>query len=215
MSAKLPDPSRALSPADVGALLDVSRETLERFAAYLDLLARWQRTINLVGPATLADPWRRHILDCAQLRPSIPASASSLVDMGSGAGLPGLILAIMGVNGVHLIESDRRKAAFLREAARACGAEVTIHTSRIEQVRGFPADVVTARALAPLPLLLELAAPFLHPGSVCLFPKGRNVADELTLARETVTMRCESHASLVEPDSQILMISEIRRVPSR
>src|SRR5688572_473890 len=129
MPNRLPD-GRPTTPADVGRLLDVPRETLDRFGIYLDLLRRWQRTINLVGAATLADPWRRHILDCAQLWRLWPAGASRLIDLGSGAGLPGLILAVMGAPDTHLVESDRRKASFLREAARACGVAATVHATR-------------------------------------------------------------------------------------
>src|SRR5215213_13399 len=109
---------RPLTPEGLTALVPVSRETVERLGVYLDLLRRWQRTINLVAASTLADPWRRHILDSAQLIRFVPGDAARLVDLGSGAGLPGLVLAIMGLPDVHLIESDRRKAAFLREAAR-------------------------------------------------------------------------------------------------
>lgn len=211
MPRKPPDGPRALDRAEVGRLLDVSRETLDRLQIYLDLLQRWQRTINLVGPATLADPWRRHILDSGQLWPLLPEGTRVLADLGSGAGLPGLVLAIMGVPEVHLIESDRRKAAFLREAARACGAAVTVHAERIEAVAPFAADIVTARALAPLPQLLALADPFVRERTICVFPKGRSAESELTLARESWTMKLEARPSLTEPDSQILIISEIRR----
>jgi 16S rRNA (guanine527-N7)-methyltransferase len=199
-----------LSRAEAGALLGVSRETLERLQTYLDLLARWQQRINLVGPSTLEDPWRRHIVDCGQLWRLWPENARSVVDLGSGAGLPGLVLAIMGAPEVHLVESDQRKAAFLREAARACGAVATIHAGRAETVPPLAADVVTARALAPLPELLRLAERHVHPGTTCLFLKGRTAASELTRAREVWTMRVASVGSLSDPEGQILLISEIR-----
>src|SRR5918912_3476535 len=128
MSVRRPEAGRMsgpLTPEGFAELVPVSRETLDRLAAYLDLLRRWQRTINLVGAATLDDPWRRHLLDSAQLLRFLPEGVRRLVDLGSGAGLPGLALAILGVPEVHLIESDRRKAAFLREAARATGAAAT------------------------------------------------------------------------------------------
>ena len=112
-----------------------------------------------------------------------------MVDLGSGAGLPGIVLAVLGAPDVHLIESDQRKAAFLREAARACGATVTVHAQRSEAVAPLAADVVTARALAPLPDLLELAWRHVHGGTTCLFLKGRGAESELTLAREDWTMR--------------------------
>ena len=176
---------------------------------------RWQAKINLVGAATLADPWRRHVLDSGQLWRFWPPGAQVLADLGSGAGLPGLILAVLGAPVTHLIESDQRKAAFLREAARACGVSVTVHALRIEQVRPLAADVVTARALAPLPELLALAERHAHPGTTCLFLKGRTAASELTLARETWTMRATREASLSDPEGQVLIICEIHRAASR
>ncbi len=124
----------ALGRAGFAAAIDVSRETLERLTLYLELLGRWQRAINLVGPATLADPWRRHVLDSAQLLAHLPAPAGPLVDLGSGAGFPGMVLALLGVPGVALIEADRRKAEFLRQVARATGAEVAVHAERIERL---------------------------------------------------------------------------------
>ena len=125
-----------LSPEAFAQRLHVSRETLKRLTVYLELLRRWQRAINLVGPATLVDPWRRHFLDCGQLAARIPAGAASLVDLGSGAGFPGMVLAILGVREIDLIESDRRKAQFLREVARATGTSVRVHAERIERLCG-------------------------------------------------------------------------------
>jgi 16S rRNA (guanine527-N7)-methyltransferase len=189
----------------------VSRETLERLAVYEALLKKWQKTINLVGPKTLDDAWGRHFLDSAQLHPLLPESARVLVDLGSGAGFPGLVLAIMGVPEVHLIESDVRKCAFLREAARATGAPVTVHTKRIEAVQGLRADVVTARALAPLTDLLGWAAPFLGEQGVALFLKGQNVEDELTDTTKYWKMRSERFDSVTDPSGSILRLSGIVR----
>jgi 16S rRNA (guanine527-N7)-methyltransferase len=178
--------ARALAAAGV----DVSRETLARLSRYLELLQRWQRAVNLVGASTLADPWRRHILDCGQIAPHVPRATRTVLDLGSGAGLPGLVLALLGVSGVQLVESDQRKAQFLREAARVTQAAVVVHAGRIEQLE-LCADVVTARALAPLPRLLELAARFLTSQSLCLFLKGETALDELTQARQSWHMQCE------------------------
>jgi 16S rRNA (guanine527-N7)-methyltransferase len=203
---------KPLSPEDVRRLLDVSRETMAALEAYLALLRHWQRAINLVGASTLADPWRRHILDCGQLRAHVPAHARSLVDLGSGAGLPGLVLAIMGVAQVHLVESDRRKAAFLRTCTAQLGlAGVRIHADRIEALPPFAADLVSARALAPLPHLLGLATPFLGPGTRCLFLKGREAEAELTAARESWTMRAGIVRSLSADDGRILLLDEVAR----
>ncbi len=203
---------KPLSPADAQRLLGVSRETMAALDTYLALLRHWQRAINLVGASTLDDPWRRHILDCGQLRAHVPEAAKTLVDLGSGAGLPGLVLAILGVPEVHLVESDRRKAAFLREAAIRLGlGGVTVHACRIEAAPALAADLVTARALAPLPRLLELAAPFLGPGTRCLFLKGRETGAELTEARESWTMRGTVVPSLSAADGKILLLDEVTR----
>jgi 16S rRNA (guanine527-N7)-methyltransferase len=206
---------RPLSREAFGDQLGVSRETLERLTVHLELLRRWQDAINLVGTATLADPWRRHFLDCAQLVAHLPPAAAGIVDLGSGAGFPGMVLALLGAPGVQLIESDQRKAQFLREVARATGASVAIHAERIERLRAWPADVVTARALAPLPRLLELAARFLSADSVCLFLKGRSVADELTEARRSWHMVAERSPSLSQSDGVVLRVREVGRAGDR
>jgi 16S rRNA (guanine527-N7)-methyltransferase len=204
-----------LTPADCGRLLGVSRETLPRLEAYVALLETWNPRINLVSAASLGDVWRRHILDSGQLLRHLPPGARVVVDLGSGAGLPGLILAILGVPEVHLIESDQRKAVFLREAARVAGASVTVHAQRIEAVAPFPADVVTARALAPLTQLLEWSAPFLREGTVCLFLKGAGVADELTAARQKWIMHTQTLASLSDDKGHILRLEGLRHAPDR
>jgi 16S rRNA (guanine527-N7)-methyltransferase len=206
---------RPLSREAFGEQLGVSRETLERLTVFLDLLRRWQPAINLVGSATLADPWRRHVLDSAQLAAHVPAGAADLVDLGSGAGFPGMVLALLGGRGVHLIEGDRRKAEFLREVARVTGAPATIHAVRIEQMQGWPAAVVTARALAPLPRLLELADRFLVLDSVALFLKGKSVARELTDARANWHMVSEMFPSLSEPTGTVLKLRGICRARHR
>lgn len=208
-------PAAPLSPEAFAAEFDVSRETLDRLRAYLDLLGRWQRAINLVGRGTLADPWRRHILDSAQLVRHLPPRVASVVDLGSGAGLPGMVLAILGVPGMHLIESDQRKASFLREAARATETAVQVHAARIEEVADGPADVVTARAVAPLPRLLELAEPFVGPDTRCLFLKGTRASSELTAASLHWHMVPQTFASLSDPTGVVLQLEEIGRAPRR
>lgn len=191
---------------------DVSRETLDRLAAYEAVLRKWQPKINLVGPSTLPDLWRRHFLDSAQLLPLLPEGARVLVDLGSGAGFPGLVLAILGVPEVHLIESDSRKAAFLREAARVAGAAVTVHNKRIEAVAGIAADVVTARALAPLSDLLNWSHPFLGSRGTALFLKGQTLDDELTATTGSWRMRTECFASRTDPTGTIVRMDGIDRV---
>lgn len=153
------------------------------------------------------------MLDSAQLQLFVPKSAQSLIDLGSGAGFPGLVLAILGVPEVELVEADSRKAAFLREAARITAASVTIRPCRIAAVPPHAVDVVTARALAPLDRLLDLAQPFVGPGTVCLFPKGERAAQELTLARKDWTMTMAMHDSVADPRGVVLLLHKVLREP--
>ena len=196
----------AALPGGPSDKLDAS--TLDRLEAYLALLAKWQRAINLVGPKTLADPWRRHILDSAQLAPDIPADAT-VADLGSGAGLPGLVLAVVTDRPVHLIESDQRKAAFLREAARATGADVTVHAERIEDVPPLACPVVTARALAPLDRLLPWVHRHLGKGGKSVLLKGRDAEQELTHAGRNWTMDITRRPSLSDPSGSVIIISNL------
>ncbi len=200
-----------MTPEEVGRALDVSRETLERLRAYAELLVKWQKAINLVAPASLLDLWRRHILDSGQLARLAPLDALWL-DLGSGAGFPGLVIAILGAREIRLIESDVRKCAFLREAARITSAPAQIVNARIGDVAPFHADVVTARALAPLAKLLGFASPFLGTQSIALFPKGQDVGAELTAAHRNWRMRVERHPSLTDERGAILRLTEVEHV---
>ena len=193
----------------------VSRETMQRLEAYAALLVAWSARINLVGRATLGDLWRRHFLDSAQLRPLIPAGARSLVDLGSGAGFPGLVLALLGVPGVELVEADSRKAAFLRETARITGAEATVRGCRVEAVPAHAVDVVTARGCAPLDRLLPLAERFIGQDTVCVFPKGARAEEELTAARKGWTMTVSRHPSRADPGGSVLLLQQVVREPRR
>jgi 16S rRNA (guanine527-N7)-methyltransferase len=211
----VPEP---LSPDAFAEACDVSRETLARLQIYVDLLRDWQTRKNLVGKATLDDVWRRHMLDSAQLLPLIDPDAE-VVDLGSGAGFPGLVLAVLGVQNVRLVESDQRKCAFLREAAAATGTSVEIYPERVEvlgrsTLKGI-ADVVTARALAPLPKLLGWAAPLLAPDGQCLFLKGARAAEELTEARKDWTMRLTQFPSRSDPSGTVLKLEYLRRAAHR
>ena len=192
------------------AALAVSRETMARLELYAGLLEKWQKAVNLVAPSTLPELWQRHMLDSAQLWPLLPPGTRRLVDLGSGAGFPGLVLAILGVAEVHLVESDQKKAAFLREVARVTGAPATIHNQRIEAVGPLAVEVVTARALAPLPRLLTLAAPFLAAGAIGLFLKGESAAEELTEARRQWTMTVTAEPSRTSPQGVILRVESLR-----
>jgi 16S rRNA (guanine527-N7)-methyltransferase len=207
----------AFGPEEFAEQVGVSRETLAALERYGELLAKWQRAINLVSPTTLSELWWRHMLDSAQLHALVRPSCRTLLDIGSGAGFPGLVLAILGTAGVHLVEADARKAAFLREAARVAAptAGVSVHAARIERIPPFAADVVTARACAPLPELLGMCAPFLAPHTVCLFPKGVRVDEELTAAGKDWRMRVERVPSVTDADATILKLDQIAREPGR
>jgi len=183
---------------------------MARLETYLRLLERWQKSINLVGGRSLADSWRRHFLDSAQLLPLLPKGTQSLVDLGSGAGFPGLVLGILGVPQVYLVESDSRKCAFLREAARETGVSVEIHTARIENLTPWPVDVVVSRALAPLSRLLLLAHPFLDLGAEGLFLKGKAAFEELTEAEKSWKMAVETISSESDPDGVILRLGDVQ-----
>ncbi len=202
---------RPLDPHGFAALSGVSRETLVRLDAYAELLVRWSARINLVGANTLGDLWRRHFLDSAQLFAHLPEGTRSLIDLGSGAGFPGLVLSISGVPGVELVEADARKCAFLREAARVAAAPVAIRNSRIEALPPHIVDVVTARGCAPLDRLLLLAQPFIGPDTVCLFPKGERAREELTAASQAWTMDATFHESRTDRRGVILCLRRVAR----
>jgi 16S rRNA (guanine527-N7)-methyltransferase len=201
-----------LTAKQVGVQLDVSRETLERLEIYVELLLKWQCAINLIGPRTVADVWGRHVLDCGQLMRYIPKDRSPVVDIGSGAGLPGLILAIMGVPDVKLVESDSRKCTFLREAARITKTPVEIVESRIEHLKNIAAGVVTARALAPLTMLTELSQSVTKRNTIYLFLKGKDLKNELTDLKKNWKMNWEVHPSVTNPDGSILKMESVARV---
>ena len=203
----------------------VPRGTMERLERYADLLAAWQKRLNLVALSTLPDLWRRHMLDSAQLLPLVREVGTvgpdrPLVDLGSGAGFPGLVLALMGIAPVVLIESDARKCAFLREAIRVsfgadfrvAGDSVDILRARIEKAPPRPAGIVTARALAPLPELLGLSERFLTRDSICLFLKGQDVEAELTEATKYWNMTAERIPSQTDPSGTILRLRGVHRV---
>jgi 16S rRNA (guanine527-N7)-methyltransferase len=196
-----------------GLGVNVSRETMARLEAYAALLVKWQAKINLVGPATLPDLWRRHFLDSAQLLPLLSETPGRLVDLGSGAGFPGLVLGAMTGWRVDLIDSDQRKCAFLRQVALEAGIldRVAIHAQRFEAVKPFAADVVTARACAPLDDLLGYAVPFIGESGRCLFLKGKGVEEELTAAQAHWTMRLERRESMSDPAGTVLVIDQLQR----
>ena len=199
-----------MTPDHVGELLNVSRETIDKFQAYLTLLEKWQRRINLVANSTLADAWQRHILDSGQLVAYYPPQTRHILDVGSGAGFPGLVLAIMGGVTVDLVESDQRKAVFLSTVIRELGLPAKVHNQRIENMPILHPDVITARALAPVPKLLNLIETQLSFSCVCLFLKGASVEDELTNLQSYSTMIPTTHPSLSGPTGVVLELKNSR-----
>ncbi|MEM8744693.1 MAG: 16S rRNA (guanine(527)-N(7))-methyltransferase RsmG [Pseudomonadota bacterium] len=206
------------TPQKFAAAFDVSRETVARLEVYEKLLRQWQKGTNLVSPATLDQIWHRHFADSAQLLRFAPETAQWL-DLGTGAGFPGLVVAVCRANRdtgtVHVIESNARKCAFVHEVVRETGCSVEIHQTRVESLWGNDrltgVDCVTARALAPLPSLLELSAPFFGPNTRGLFLKGHQAKAELENASENWRFRAESHPSVTRADAWIVEISDLRR----
>ncbi|MBU6443712.1 MAG: 16S rRNA (guanine(527)-N(7))-methyltransferase RsmG [Alphaproteobacteria bacterium] len=204
------------TPNEFAAATGVSRETLARLKAYVSLLEDWNARHNLVSAASLADVWRRHVWDSAQLFPLIPVEARSLVDLGSGAGFPGLVLAAMarertGFRTV-LYESIGKKCRFLEAAAERMDLPVEVRNVRMEEVVPEAFDVVTARACAPLAKLLAYAQPFQGPATVNLFLKGQSVEVELTEAHKSWRMKLARSESRTDPSGVILEIRELRHV---
>lgn len=206
------------TPERFAARFNVSRETIARLQIYEALLKRWQRGTNLVAPKTLEHIWHRHFADSAQLLAHAPDSAKWL-DLGSGAGFPGLVIAICTANRddsrVHIVESNARKCAFCQEVVRETGCSVEIHQTRIESLGGkdklIEADIVTARALAPLDHLFDLAAPFFRAGASGLFLKGRRVSEEMEQAAKRWDCEAQLHPSATDGQARIVQISRLRR----
>ncbi|SCY44097.1 16S rRNA (guanine(527)-N(7))-methyltransferase RsmG [Microvirga guangxiensis] len=194
--------------------LNVSRETQEKLQILEQELRRWQVIKNLVGPATLDQIWDRHIVDSLQLLELAP-DAKTWVDLGSGAGFPGLVVAIVGQERglkVQLVESNSRKCSFLRHVARLTGSAVTVHAARLETIVPTlvgQVDVVSARALASLTQLLEWTEPMLKAGTTGLFPKGRDAESELTEARKRWTFEADVLPSRTDSDARIIRITSI------
>lgn len=194
------------------ALLHVSRETMERLTVYESLLHKWQKSINLISPASLSALWPRHMLDSAQLVELAPAHVKSWMDIGSGGGFPGMVVAILMANNpefhMNLVESDSRKSIFLREAARLTGAPVTVHTVRIEELSSgaLQPDVISARALASMSQLLAYSVPFFRQGTTGLFLKGAGYAEELTEAKKDWIFSSEAFPSRSDETGVVLKI---------
>lgn len=204
-------------PDALNGIVTVSRETLSRLTTHVDLLKRWQPAQNLVAASTLDEVWRRHVADSAQLATLFP-DTRTWVDLGSGAGFPGMVLAILargtGAGHVHLVESNRRKCAFLRRVAQETDAAATVHEGRAETVLPLldATDVrVAARAVAPLDRLIEMAYPLLAGGAMTALHKGQDFALETSQASKSWVFDLVQHPSRVGDNSVILELSNVRR----
>ena len=194
--------------------LNLPEKTVEKLDKYVDLLEREQTKMNLVGASTLPIVWTRHVLDSAQLFDQIKPDDKTVLDFGSGAGFPALVLAIMDVGQKHdfrLIESDGKKCAFLNKVISECGLRAAGFNERIEKMEKFGADLITARALASLDKLLKYAFPFFKKTTRCLFMKGAKASEEIDAARRKYDFRLEKIQSVTSAEGTILLLSEVKK----
>jgi 16S rRNA (guanine527-N7)-methyltransferase len=197
--------------------LSVSRETHSKLREHLNLVRKWTSAVNLVSPSSIGSGWQRHVLDSAQVWLAARVKHGVWVDIGSGAGFPGLVAAIIAEElapevSFVMVESDRRKATFLREAARLLSLPVSVHAERIEALGDLSASVLSARALAPLNSLVSVAHKMLAPKGIGVFPKGQSFEEEMVSARSNWEFVCETIRSKTDPQSVILRIENVRHV---
>jgi 16S rRNA (guanine527-N7)-methyltransferase len=195
---------------------DVSRETLARLEGYVGLLIKWQKAKNLVADSTLSDAWRRHFLDSAQMFPLIQKHVGSrpisFLDIGSGAGFPGLVLSIMGLGNANMVESNGRKCVFMNQVVRETKADATIHNERIENLDTFPVDIIVSRACAKVSQLLEWSERFVGSATELWLLKGEGAEEELTQAKASWSMQSERFPSVSSSTGVILRLSQIKRL---
>jgi 16S rRNA (guanine527-N7)-methyltransferase len=198
----------------MSSLPTVSRETCPELNSYVALLLKWNKAINLVAASTEADVWTRHIEDAVQTVAHIPDTARTLMDMGSGAGLPGMVIAIARPDiRVVLLERDSRKAAFLQEAiARLCLRNASVSCESVEAHKGTY-DCITARALASLKRLCDYSYPHMHKETICLFAKGKNYANELSEAQKEWQFHYHLHKGAIQEESVIVSLSQLSAIP--
>lgn len=189
---------------------NVSRETAKQLSDYVELLKKWTQKLNLISKTTINDIWSRHILDSAQLmehiNPELP-----ILDVGSGAGLPGVVLALLGCKEVHLVEADLRKVQFLKICIQQFRCHATAHHLRLEKMKERIFPIITSRACASLEALLQMTEKFRNEETLCLFPKGKKYSTELEKAKRCYEFELDVIPSVTSPDGVILHISKIRR----
>lgn len=207
---------------------NVSRETLEDYAVWYGLLRKWNAKINLVAPSTLEEFWERHALDSWQICPLLPKKAETILDLGSGAGFPAIATAIhikhnasqskqngaaQTVPHVHLVESAGKKASFLKTVIRELALPATVHSERVETLKLMRADVITARAFAPLPRLFHYALPHIHASTRLILPKGERAKAEIENAAASWTFSLEAVKSITQDDAHILIVKDLALKP--
>jgi 16S rRNA (guanine527-N7)-methyltransferase len=181
---------------------EFDEEKLNKVSGFVELLLRWNKSINLIAPGTMGQVWERHVLDSAQLLKYIPEKTKLITDFGSGAGFPGIVLAILGGYELVLVESNNKKCSFLKEAARITQANVEVVEARIDNLEPWASDVVTARALAPLDKLLAMTTPFIAEQGQCLFLKGKEIEKELDLIKPLWEFDKKMYKSIIIPDDE-------------
>lgn len=204
-----------MTPQDAVSGFDVSRETLDKLKAYVALIEKWNPAINLISKASMDQIWQRHIADSLQVASLMAEDQHSWADLGAGGGLPGLVVAILAGErapglSVDLVEVDQRKSVFLRQVAATLDLKVKVHTRKIEDLSRLDAEVVSARALAPLTTLCGHAVQHLRPGGMAVFPKGAQFAAELSEARKLWSFDLEEMVSFTEPLARILILRAIK-----
>lgn len=190
---------------------DVSCETFDRLVLYHDLLLKWQNKINLVGPDTISDSWKRHFLDSLQLQSQIKNEGEIIVDIGTGAGFPGMVLAASRYKNIHLIESDSRKISFLKEVARLTEADVSIHHDRVEKISIDNVSIVVSRACASLDKLFSYSINFVSHETICLFHKGKNYSKDIDEAKSNWDFDTVILPSVTDKEGVILKVTNLRK----
>lgn len=187
-------------------------ETEKNLELYLELLKKWQRSINLVSPQTMDKAWDRHFLDSMQLFDYVPRETKTWVDFGSGAGFPGLVMAIMCPSiDVHLVESDQKKCSFLKAVSRETKCRITTHNHRIESLElPFKPDIISARALASLETLCEYSLPYCHDDTILFFMKGETLDDEIDKAQSLYSFHSTIHQSSTSASGKILELHSLK-----
>lgn len=194
--------------------IDVSRETIDRLCKFEDIVLKWNPKINLISKSTIDDVWFRHITDSAQLHQYAPPNVSRWLDIGSGGGFPGIVMAAMSVGlgyqtDFTFVESDQRKATFLRAAARELELKVTVLAERVEATQAQNADVITARALKSVSELMPMLDRHIATEGIAILPKGRTFAGEIPAAQENWSFDMDGHASITDSDARILIVKDI------